>query len=316
MFTSPGDRAGRKRPQGLRYWFESFFNITPNGLVPVTTWTPKSTATDHDACIVPKGLGALLTRVPDNTLTGGNKRGTSAVDLQTSRDAATQVASGNNSVLIGGFKNTASGQYSVVLSGSSNVASGVAAIAGGAGAVASGDFSQALGNTVTSSGIFSRATGYDSSTRGLMGARSHATGRQSQAADIQEIQMFVRGLTTDATPLALTANNSVKSATNQLGVVQFSNLAVMGLVTAGTSTGDAKNWSFSAGIQRTGSGVASTVMVAACTPVVIANTAGAAAWTLAVTADTTNGALSVTFTGAFATSCRIGCTLTAVETYF
>ena len=66
--------------------------------------------------------------------TGGNARGANATDLQVSRSADTQVASGVNSSLLGGTNNTASGDGSVVCGGVVNTASGTdAAILGGNG---------------------------------------------------------------------------------------------------------------------------------------------------------------------------------------
>jgi trimeric autotransporter adhesin len=69
---------------------------------------------------------------------GGDPRGLHAVDLQSARLAATQVASGNYSVIGGGASNTASGQYATVGGGWSNTASGyIATVGGGYGNTAS-----------------------------------------------------------------------------------------------------------------------------------------------------------------------------------
>jgi hypothetical protein len=54
---------------------------------------------------------------------GGNARGTDAVDLQVNRTAVTQVASGARAFIGAGEKNTASSVESVVVGGDSNVAS-------------------------------------------------------------------------------------------------------------------------------------------------------------------------------------------------
>ena len=62
---------------------------------------------------------------------GGNARGQEAVDLQSARTAAAQVASGNYSVIGGGQYNTASAQYATVGGGSGNTASGYYATVGG-----------------------------------------------------------------------------------------------------------------------------------------------------------------------------------------
>jgi hypothetical protein len=62
---------------------------------------------------------------------GGNIRGQGAVDLQAARSAATQVASGDYSVIGGGRENTASGSYATVGGGAFNTAIGRYATVGG-----------------------------------------------------------------------------------------------------------------------------------------------------------------------------------------
>jgi hypothetical protein len=63
---------------------------------------------------------------------GGDPRGLHAVDLQSARSAATQVASGDYSVIGGGVDNTASGDAATVGGGEGNTASGdYSAIPGG-----------------------------------------------------------------------------------------------------------------------------------------------------------------------------------------
>lgn len=62
-----------------------------------------------------------------STPTGGNARGTQAVDLQVVRGANSQVASGLRSGVLSGDSNTASAQASVVAGGAGNIASDVSA---------------------------------------------------------------------------------------------------------------------------------------------------------------------------------------------
>jgi hypothetical protein len=62
----------------------------------------------------PSGTGALQAQLTDSTATGGNARGANAVDWQTTRGGASQVASATASVLAGGFANTVGGVYSGV----------------------------------------------------------------------------------------------------------------------------------------------------------------------------------------------------------
>jgi hypothetical protein len=71
---------------------------------------------------------------------GGDPRGLHAVDLQSARAQATQVASGDYSVIGGGRNNTASSTYATVGGGVNNTASGNrATVGGGRSNTASGD---------------------------------------------------------------------------------------------------------------------------------------------------------------------------------
>ncbi len=76
---------------------------------------------DGSLYVQPAGTGALQAQATTSSATGGNARGANAVDWQTKRSAATQVASGLGSVICGGEeRNTASGQQSFVGTGYNN----------------------------------------------------------------------------------------------------------------------------------------------------------------------------------------------------
>jgi len=92
---------------GLTYFTEAQSTAAPNATVPVDSLTAVSAATSADIAIVPKGAGAFMLDIPDGTATGGNKRGSGAVDLQMFRQWNYQVASGPNSSILGGIYNTA-----------------------------------------------------------------------------------------------------------------------------------------------------------------------------------------------------------------
>jgi hypothetical protein len=92
---------------------------------------------------------------------GGNQRGLHAVDLQSARSEATQVASGNYSVIGGGLDNTASGVGATVGGGGGNTASDTSATVGGgeqntargyAATVGGGGFNTASSNYATVGG--------------------------------------------------------------------------------------------------------------------------------------------------------------------
>jgi hypothetical protein len=93
-----------------------------------TTVAPVVSAQGSDGNIPlvlqPKGTGALQAQLTDSTATGGNARGANAVDWQTLRSAATQVASGTQAVISGGAYNAVSGGISFIGGGSTNSSPG------------------------------------------------------------------------------------------------------------------------------------------------------------------------------------------------
>jgi hypothetical protein len=143
---------------------------TLNTYVPTTTTaiynTPQLTfsgvaniglQSDGALFVQPAGTGALQAQKTDSAATGGNARGQYAVDFQTYRTAASQVASGNFSVIAGGATNKSTGSESFVGAGLGNTASGyTGGVVAGSGNTASGGNSGIVsGDSNTSSGGFS-----------------------------------------------------------------------------------------------------------------------------------------------------------------
>ena len=120
---------------------------TPNATLPVVGITPNRTESNVDLALRPKGAGAIVAAIPDNGLTGGNKRGSYAVDLQLYRGKVAQVASGQYS-FASGHSNTASGVASAVF-GAVNTASGDYSTTYGLGNIAAGAYSIAVGQSNT-----------------------------------------------------------------------------------------------------------------------------------------------------------------------
>lgn len=124
---------------------------------------------------------------------GGNARGTKAIDLQQERIADTQVASGVRAVITGGWGNTASGDHSSASNlittasgvashaeGDESVASGVASHAEGLGTTASGNNgAHAEGDSSVASGMSAHAEGAATLASGTF---SHAEGDHSVAS--------------------------------------------------------------------------------------------------------------------------------------
>jgi nitrogen fixation protein len=164
---------------GLTYFTEAQNTTAPNASTPVDSLTAVSAAVNADFAILPKGNGAILASIPDNTTVGGNKRGTNAVDLQMIRLTNAAVASGRNSVISGGYYNTASGQESSVGGGYENRATATQSrVGGGNQNLASADYATVGGGTsntasgpraTVAGGSSCTATNYAASTLGGFG---------------------------------------------------------------------------------------------------------------------------------------------------
>ncbi len=118
----------------------------------------------------------------------GNTRGTSSIDLQTTRTSATQVASGNYDNLAGGQNNTISSDKGVIAGGETNTVTGGDGVIGGGGlnynAGTNGTIAGGYGDTVLSStsstiggGTNNLASANYSTISG--GSYNHATGAYS-----------------------------------------------------------------------------------------------------------------------------------------
>lgn len=152
---------------GLSNWTDGLSNTSPNATIPVVSLTATNAATNVDAVLAPKGSGGVGATVADGTATGGNKRGSNAVDWQSSRSGATQVASGSNSTIGGGSSNTASGS-------NSTIGGGVAITSGGnSSTVAGGNNNQTTGNSAFIGGGTGNNSGSSSFTV-ICGGQSNA----------------------------------------------------------------------------------------------------------------------------------------------
>lgn len=129
---------------------------------------------------VPSPLQASKVTITDNGAiradgSGGNARGTDAVDLQVSRVVITQVASGANAAIGGGLNNTASAAASTVAGGQSNNASGAGAFIGSGGSNISSAISSAVvcGDSNTARSQESSVVGGRNNIAGDAGAANH-----------------------------------------------------------------------------------------------------------------------------------------------
>ena len=184
---------------------QDIFTASPNNTVNCVQIAAIGSGTNIGLALSPKGTGYISAHVPNSAAGGGNARGTYSVDLQTSRNAASQVASGAQSAILGGDQNTASGDRSVV-GGSSCVGSGTNSVAIGLSSTASTTGSVAIGRSCSSSVVHALATGIFS-TSYVAGMRSHGNG--VSAGQAQEIcQISVATTTTNSEVECLTVSST------------------------------------------------------------------------------------------------------------
>jgi hypothetical protein len=253
---------------------------------------------------------------------GGNNQATGSYSfIGGGGDAGTaanrNVASGDWSFVGGGQNNQATGIGAVVAGGgtstgsaSGNIASGAAStICGGANSTASG-IGAFIGGGLThlASGAYSSViAGRNGTARAIQGNMVFpaCTSPIANTSGTSQSALLVLGVeTTDATATALRSNSAAAATTNQVILPNNSAYFFTGEVVSGvTGGGNTKGWTIEGVIKR-GANAASTTLVG--TPTVTSSfaDAGASTWTIAVTADTTNGGLQVTFTGQAATTIR------------
>ena len=286
----------------LSFFGETKNTSAPNATVPVEVFSALGSQANIDVAFVPKGTGAFVLNVPDNTATGGNKRGQGAVDLQLNRTASGQVASGTNSGILSGSANQASGNYAIVLGGISNVASGTNSLVGGVSCTAVGSGAIALGTSNVADGVGSIALGTQANARGIVGARAYANMMLTTVGDTQRVDYTLVTTSANTTPKVLTTDGSAGSAINQATVpsVTGSCVAVTGMVVGrAPSTGDSVAWTFSGLLKCVGSTVTT---VGTITPVQIGVDSSLSSTALTLTADNTNKCLKIQVTGIASTN--------------
>jgi hypothetical protein len=283
---------------------------------------------DIGVVLGPKGTGAIVGQMPDGTVSGGNARGFHAVDLQTLRNANTQVASGSYSVIGGGVVNTSSGDYSTVGGGVLNTSSGnTSTVGGGANNTSSGDYSTvggganntSSGNTSTVGGGFGNTSsgnystvggGYGNTSSGTVstvgggfgakatrhGETSHASGIFSAAGDAQHTVLIARRDTTDATAnVVLTLDGGTPSSTNRLTLPAETTWS-LGIKLAAYNDTDNTGawWTIRGGVRRNAAN--GTAMIGSL--IVERDSEGTMSGTSAsIVADDTNEALEIRVTG-------------------
>ena len=179
-------------------------------------------------------------------------------------------------------------------SGATNsIAFGYLAKTGGAYSVALG------GNATNAAYSYSIALG-SAGTPSAIGKMAYGNASGNVGAGWGMISLYAA--TTNATATVMTSDGGAQAATNQQVVPNNSAFAFSGTVVgrqqAAGGTASAA-WTISGLIRREGTAATTTLVTSTVTAI-----SNVPAWTFAITADTTNGALVLTVTGAAATNIR------------
>jgi hypothetical protein len=216
------------------------------------------------------------------------------------------ASSANYGFIGGGQQNSITGLNSVIVGGISNQAGGIGSSVGG-------------GNTNNANSNYSTVVGgLQGTTRSIQGITVVNTGQNPMYPTVGGAQssiLTIGRITTDATATLLTSDGNSASGTNQVILPNNSAYYFRGTVVAGvTGGGNTKGWTVEGLIKR-GANAAATTLVGS-TVLSSYGDAGATTWTIALSADTTNGGLAVTFTGQAGTTIRTVCQISTTEMTF
>jgi len=186
------DGTGGSTLQNSGWLIPDIYTSSPNATVNHLSLQATGSSTNVSVSIVPKGSGSFSLQVPDGTATGGNARGVRAIDLQTDRSDATQVASGQSSFVCNRL-NTGSGFQSFA-AGAGNTSSGNAAATFGLFNTASGEGAFVINRGNIAEGLQSFAYGFGAHAR-LANQVAFANGTFATTGDCQRIGNILRGTT-------------------------------------------------------------------------------------------------------------------------
>lgn len=285
-------------------WYQVTFPTAVSGTWAQIAFTGNGTGgANLNIALTPRGTGAISAHVPDGTMAGGNARGTNAVDWQTSRGAAGQVASGNLSIIGGGDSNTASGERSTVGGGSFNIASGTGSTVGGGASNTASNFISTVGGgreNIASGQMSWIPGGARGNTSGIFGAHAWSAEQRGSLGDNQHFGLPVQIETTGTTATILTSDRLSPIETNVLVLPDNGMWSGPVWVEARSTGGATAGWLFWCIFKR-GAGAGTTTLVHS-TTVATHVEAGLSGVTCTLVANTTRGSAEIRVVGLAATT--------------
>ena len=278
---------------------------SPNNTVNASRLLVDATSTNADFVASPKGTGAFMLLLPDNAATGGNKRGTNAIDLQTQLSVNNQVASGASGWALGrgnrvdganagaiGYSNTSSGSGSHAY-GESNQSQGTRSFAIGYSCNAATERSYAIGESCETGAVNAIAMGRSASIS-VIGAFAYAAGPFAAAGDAQHERYIMRRVTTDATYTELTTDGTAIAIYKRIAIANDTTCVFHGFVVGRRTDADNESAAYEIkGIIDNNAGTTAFVG----TPTVTVISEDMAAWDVYLNADNTNDFLDIKVKG-------------------
>lgn len=235
-------------------------------------------------CVVAGGYNNIAGAGNYATVAGGVNNSASGVSSSIGGGSGNAAAGASSPTISGGQSNTASGNSSVIGGGASNTASGSSSVVcGGSSNTASFNFSAVL------SGAFGQARAAYATV---------LTSSSTAAALITQTSVAtLRGSTATTTPLRLTTDQGAASTSNTFALLNSSAANMRLKVVARDVAGNVKTWICNDILIKRGASAAATSIVGSPSVTSPFGDAGLSAASVAISADTTNGALNVTVTG-------------------
>ncbi len=260
-------------------------------------------------------LGSVSAGSGSVALNGSYASGTNSFAAAIASNSSSYGATGANSIAMGqnakatnglsvglGYGVNASAYGSLCVSYNSSTSGNYSSVLGGISSTASATKSSVVnGDTSLAGHTSSTAIGPYSTTRAQYAFAFGGQSFDAQGAGQSSIFNLVSD-TTDATAEAMTTNKSAASTNNQVILPNNSAYAFHGTIVARQQAADGTAcaaWKVEGLIRREGS-AGTTVLVNSATTV-LDNTPS---WGMALSADTTNGGLAITVTGAASTDIR------------
>jgi hypothetical protein len=207
--------------------------------------------------------------------------------------------------LSGGSGNTASGPSGTVGGGTGNIASATGAtIAGGSTNTADGSYAWSPG-------------GFQASARGMLGKGVIAAGRIASNGDAQQGWSVMRRQTTDATSSRITADGGTAGTNNTLNLPPFgAYLGRLRVIAKAAGSTDAAAWEVLIGAVRGSAASSTALFLGANGAMAPTGSSGlGSGWRLAISADSTNGGISISVTGSATATVNTVATYDSTETF-